>query len=175
MNLKSEADVEYLFVHFFTHLKLTCAARSAVPPWWEPWWEPWCEPCGGRAGRRPVMEKPPQSVSCFLSACGNSAQFKEAPSLRSPIVFGGSRPGAALLFPSFQPRLWQTCCDRAAGCRGCPAGVTTPTCSQSLLPVTLCQWNSSLVLFFHRRKLKENPSFLAFKNLGLTFCKEMQH
>lgn len=42
MNLKSEADVEYLFVHFFTHLKLTCAARSAVPPWWEPcgpWWK----------------------------------------------------------------------------------------------------------------------------------------
>lgn len=42
MNLKSEADVDYLFVHFFTHLKWTCAAQSAVPPLWEP--------CGGRAG-----------------------------------------------------------------------------------------------------------------------------
>lgn len=128
-----------------------------------------------RAGGWPVMEKPPQSILCFLSACGNSSQFKEAPSLRSPIVFGGSRPGAALLFPSFQPRLWQSCCERAAGYRGCPAGVTTPTCSQSSLPLLLCPWNSSLVPFFHRRKLKENPSFLAFKNLGLTFCKEMQY
>lgn len=43
MNLKSEADVEYLFVHFFTHLKFMCAARSAVPPWWEP--------CGRQAVR----------------------------------------------------------------------------------------------------------------------------
>ncbi len=61
-----------------------------------------------------MMEKPPLRGSCFYALCGNSAQFKEAPSLWSPIVLNGSQPKAALLFPLFQPQLYQTLCDRIA-------------------------------------------------------------
>lgn len=50
-----------------------------------------------------MMEKPPQMDSCFYSVCGNTAQFKEAPSLRRPIVLNGRHPKAALLFPPFYP------------------------------------------------------------------------
>lgn len=60
------------------------------------------------------MEKPPLRGSCFHSLYGNRAQFKEAPSLRSPIVLNGIGPRAALLFPLFQPQLCQTWSNRTA-------------------------------------------------------------
>lgn len=69
------------------------------------------ELCSGPA----MMEKPPLRGSCFHSLCGNRAQFKEAPSLRGPIVFNGSHPKAALLFPLFQLQPCQTWCDQQPG------------------------------------------------------------
>lgn len=89
---------------------------SAVTLWWEL--------CSGLA----MMEKPPLRGSCFHSLCGNGAQFKEAPSLRSPIVLNGSQPKAALLFPLFQPQLYQTWCDRIAWpAPGSPSRNPSPT------------------------------------------------
>ena len=63
-------------------------------------------------GRPAMMEKPPLRSSCFHSLSGNCAQFKEAPSLRSPIVSNGSWPRATLPFPLFQLQLYQTWSDR---------------------------------------------------------------
>lgn len=88
------------------------------------------------------MEKPPLRGSCFHSVCGNRAQFKEAPSLRGPIVLNGSHPKAALLFPLFhynraRPDVTSNLANQL---QDHPAEVMTPT------------FNYLLVQFLHHRK-----------------------
>lgn len=77
--------------------------------WHSPHNTPWGSPISWSAlmetlqpvARDGKITSQPKRVFSF-SAWKLQTQFKEAPSLRSPIVFGGRRPGAAQLFPSFQ-------------------------------------------------------------------------
>lgn len=80
--------------------RLSLSDASPVTLWWEL--------CRGAA----MMEKTQPRGLCFHSRCGNCAQFKEALSRRRSIVLNGSQPKAALLFPLFQPWVYQTWCDK---------------------------------------------------------------
>ena len=99
---------------------------------------------GNYVAGRPWWKNTPPRGSYFHSLCGNSAQFKEALSLRSPIVLNGSQPKAVLLFPFCQPQLYQTWCGLIAWpAPGSTSRNSSPT-SSALLSLNACFSSSSV-------------------------------